>query len=149
MKTILIAGFQHETNTFGATKAQFKDFEEADCWPPLLRGHDVLSGTAGINLPIAGFINEASGFENFELDPVVWASAEPSSYVTEDAFDRISGVRVNFINVGRNYHYLQAAQELRWFTNMIKVADRQHFGIINQTMTSNTCYQPSNSTAAV
>ena len=58
----------------------------------MLRGRDVLSGTAGINLPIAGFIDEAGGFKNFELDPVVWASAEPSSYVTDDAFDRISGM---------------------------------------------------------
>tara|TARA_Y100000588_G_scaffold9520_1_gene10658 strand:+ start:217 stop:1710 length:1494 start_codon:yes stop_codon:yes gene_type:complete len=89
MTRILIAGFQHETNTFGATKAQFKDFQEADGWPGLLRGSEVISDTVGINLPIAGFVEAAQQANDMELLPVVWASAEPSSYVTDDAFERI------------------------------------------------------------
>ena len=40
MPRILIAGFQHETNTFGATKASFEEFLEADGWPGLLQGND-------------------------------------------------------------------------------------------------------------
>ena len=100
MKKILIAGFQHETNTFGATKAQFKDFEEADSWPALLSDNEVLSGTEHINLPISGFVEALRGDANFPLVPVVWASAEPSSFVTDDAFNRISkmilsGIRRN------------------------------------------------------
>ena len=45
------AGFQHETNTFGATRAEFRDFEQADAWPGLLRGAAVISDTAGVNVP--------------------------------------------------------------------------------------------------
>ena len=90
MTQILIAGFQHETNTFGATKAKFKDFQEADSWPGLLQGDNVISGTAGINLPLAGFVEAAQQAADIELLPAVWASAEPSSYVTDDAFEKIS-----------------------------------------------------------
>ena len=73
MKKILMAGFQHETNTFGATKAQFKDFEEADSWPALLSDDDVFSGTEHINLPISGFIEALKSDTNYPLIPIVWA----------------------------------------------------------------------------
>ena len=92
MTRILIAGFQHETNTFGATKARYADFEEADAWPGLLRGEKVVSGTAGINLPMAGFVAAARSDPAMELVPIVWCSAEPSSYVTDDAFERIAAM---------------------------------------------------------
>ncbi len=92
MTRIAIAGFQHETNTFGATKAGFADFEEADAWPGLLRGEDVVSGTAGINLPMAGFVAAARSDPAMELVPIVWCSAEPSSYVTDEAFERIAAM---------------------------------------------------------
>ena len=90
MKRILIAGFQHETNTFGATKAHFEDFLQADSWPGLLQGRKIITGTKGINLPIAGFVEATQAETDVELLPIVWASAEPSSYVTDDAFERIS-----------------------------------------------------------
>ena len=92
MTRIVIAGFQHETNTFGATKAGFAEFEEADAWPGLLRGEAVVSGTAGINLPMAGFVEAAAADPSMELLPIVWCSAEPSSYVTDEAFERIAGL---------------------------------------------------------
>lgn len=92
MTRIVIAGFQHETNTFGATKAGFAEFEEADAWPGLLRGEAVVSGTAGINLPMAGFVEAAAADPAVELLPIVWCSAEPSSYVTDEAFERIAGL---------------------------------------------------------
>jgi len=94
---ILIAGFQHETNTFGATKASFDEFLEADGWPGLLQGADVITGTQGINLPIAGFVEAARSAPDIELVPVVWASAEPSAHVTDDAFARISTMIVDGI----------------------------------------------------
>ncbi|HSF94731.1 MAG TPA: M81 family metallopeptidase [Thermohalobaculum sp.] len=92
MTRIAIAGFQHETNTFGATKAEFADFELADAWPGLLRGAEVISGTEGSNLPLAGFVQRAGQDASVELIPIVWCSAEPSSFVTDDAFERISGM---------------------------------------------------------
>ena len=90
MKRILIAGFQHETNTFGATKAHFEDFLQADSWPGLLQGREIITGTKGINLPIAGFFEATQAETDVELLPIVWASAEPSSYVTDNAFEQIS-----------------------------------------------------------
>lgn len=91
MTRILIAGFQHETNTFGATKATLADFEMADSWPGLLRGDEVLPGTRGANLPLAGFVQEAAT-AGADLIPVVWASAEPSAHVTDAAFETIGGM---------------------------------------------------------
>ncbi len=92
MTRLLIAGFQHETNTFGATKATMADFEMADSWPGLLRGSDVLEGTKGSNLPLAGFVRAAQRDPEVELVPVVWCSAEPSAHVTDDAFEQITGM---------------------------------------------------------
>lgn len=91
MPRIAVAGFQHETNTFGATLATFADFELADSWPGLLRGPEVLSGTNGCNLPLAGFVQAAQAENDAQLIPILWCSAEPSSFVTDDAFERISG----------------------------------------------------------
>jgi microcystin degradation protein MlrC len=98
MTRILIAGFQHETNTFGATKASFEEFLEADGWPGLLQGNDVITGTQGINLPLTGFVEAVRSEPDLELIPVVWASAEPSAYVTDDAFERISTMILGGIN---------------------------------------------------
>lgn len=88
---IAVAGFQHETNTFGVSKAQYRDFEIADSWPPLLTGNAVLSGTRGINLPIAGFVAAAQSKSELEVLPILWCAAEPSSHVTNDAFEQIAG----------------------------------------------------------
>lgn len=94
MRRVAIAGFQHETNTFGATLAGFHEFEIADAWPPLLTGGAVITEMSGINLPIVGFTDAAT---DMELVPILWCSAEPSSYVTDDAFDRISGMIIDGI----------------------------------------------------
>ena len=74
------------------TKARFRDFEEADAWPGLLIGDDVISGTEGINLPIAGFVEAAGSDTDIELLPILWCAAEPSAHVTDDAFERITGM---------------------------------------------------------
>lgn len=88
---VAIAGFQHETNTFAGPRATFADFEMADSWPGLLRGEDVIEGTRGINLPIAGIAGAAAKRADVEIVPILWANAEPCAYVTDDAFDRIAG----------------------------------------------------------
>ncbi len=95
---IAIAGFQHETNTFGATRAQFADFVEPDAWPGLLHGGEVIDGTAGINLPIAGFAEQAADLPDVNLVPIVWCSAEPCAHVTDNAFERISALILDGIH---------------------------------------------------
>ena len=93
MTRILIAGFQHETNTFGATRATLTDFEMADGWPGLLRGDEVIAGTRGANPPLAGFVAKAE-VAGADLVPVVRASAGPSAHVTDEAFETIAGMIV-------------------------------------------------------
>ncbi|NDA07791.1 MAG: M81 family peptidase [Alphaproteobacteria bacterium] len=90
-KRVLVAGFQHETNTFGATRASFRDFEVADSWPGLLEGIEVFSGLEGTSLPLAGFIRAAEEREDIELIPILWCAAEPSAQVTDDAYEEILG----------------------------------------------------------
>ena len=87
---IAIAGFQHETNSFATTETAFEDFRKADSWPEMLSGIDVLQGTKGMNLPIAGFADAALK-DGAILLPVLWCAAEPSGPVTDEAFERISG----------------------------------------------------------
>ena len=91
MARIAIAGFQHETNTFAHSLASFADFEKHDGWPGLTRGRGLFDAVAGINLPIVGFI-DAARHEGDDLIPMLWCSAEPSSYVTRDAFERITAM---------------------------------------------------------
>lgn len=87
---IAIGGFQHETNTFAPSLATYEDFTRGGGWPPLLTGGDIFDGVAGINLPIAGFIEAMKGTPHTLL-PTAWAAASPSAHVTEDAYERIAG----------------------------------------------------------
>jgi microcystin degradation protein MlrC len=91
MARIAIGGFQHETNTFSPVPATFADFEAPDAWSGLTRGPAMLDAVAGINLPAAGFLQEARALRH-ELLPLAWCSAQPSGRVTRDAFERISGL---------------------------------------------------------
>ncbi|WP_437127624.1 M81 family metallopeptidase [Rhodovibrio sodomensis] len=84
-----VAGFQHETNTFAPVKADFDAFAVPGAWPGLLRGAEVIAGTRGRNLPIAGFC-EAAERAGHTLLPLSWTAASPSAQVTDDAFARIA-----------------------------------------------------------
>ena len=57
MKKIIIAGFQHETNTFAPTKASYADFVQGGGFPPLSRGADILKFREQ-NIPIGGLSNK-------------------------------------------------------------------------------------------
>jgi microcystin degradation protein MlrC len=88
---IAIGGFQHETNTFAPSRADFEAFAQSDSWPALQRGAPLLRAFAGMNIPIAGFIDTARG-AGHELLPLVWCSATPSAHVTEQAYEKIAGM---------------------------------------------------------
>ncbi len=104
---IAIAGFQHETNTFAESRACLTEFQIADSWPPMLTDADVISGTKGMNLPIAGAASAAlsaefsedklNNAEAIELIPILWCAAEPSGFVTDNAFDSISQMIIDRI----------------------------------------------------
>lgn len=90
MARIAIGGFQHETNTFAPSQATYEDFLRAGAWPGLTRGPALFEAVAGINLPIAGFIDGARQ-AGHELLPLSWTQATPSAEVSEDAYERIAG----------------------------------------------------------
>ena len=89
MTRILIAGYQHETNTFAPSLADWTAFNRGESFPAFMRGQAVIEQLSGINIPIAGFMDVAKRL-HWDLVPSAWAGATPSSYVTQDAFERIS-----------------------------------------------------------
>lgn len=91
MARIIIGGFQHETNTFAPSKATLEAFTSPGSWPALVTGAPLFEAVKGINLPVAGFIEEARGLGH-DLVPTSWAAASPSAHVTDDAFEHISGL---------------------------------------------------------
>jgi microcystin degradation protein MlrC len=94
----LIAGFQHETNTFAPSKAAYSNFERGEGFPAMVRGDDVLA-LRDVNIPAGGFIAAAER-RDWALLPVIWAGASPSAHVTEDAFERIAGEIVEAVRKG-------------------------------------------------
>ncbi len=85
---IFVAGFQHETNTFAPTPADWAAFNSGSGLPAYVRGDEMIARMAGRNMPMGGFI-DAAREEGWTLFPSVWAGAAPSAHVTRDAFERI------------------------------------------------------------
>jgi microcystin degradation protein MlrC len=88
MTRILVAGYQHETNTFAPSLADWPAFLRGDAFPAFTRGQAMFDVFRGVNAPVGGFVDAAKA-QGWTLLPSAWAGATPSSYVTEDAFERI------------------------------------------------------------
>ncbi len=86
---ILIAGYQHETNTFAPSLADWDAFTAGHTFPAYIRGPAMQAKFSGVNIPVGGFIDAATA-RGWTLIPSLWAGAAPSSYVTTDAFERIA-----------------------------------------------------------
>jgi microcystin degradation protein MlrC len=91
MTRLLIAGYQHETNTFAPSLADWAAFTRGDSFPAFMRGQAMVDQLRSVNIPVAGVI-DAARTHGWQLVPSCWAGAIPSSYVTRDAFERIAGV---------------------------------------------------------
>ena len=102
MARIAIGGFQHETNTFAPSLATLRDFEMGGEWPELTTGAGLADRVRGMNLPIAGFIDEAERSAH-RLLPTTWGSASPSSYVTEHAYEHIAGLILDGLRAARPF----------------------------------------------
>lgn len=89
MTRILIAGYQHETNTFAPSQADWAAFNRGDSFPAFVRGRAMQDQLSGVNIPVGGFMDEARA-RGWQLIPSAWAGAIPSAHVTRDAFERIS-----------------------------------------------------------
>lgn len=96
MTRIAVGGFLHETNTFAPTKATWEAFVHGGGWPAMTMGADVLKVMRGINVGLAGFVEEADA-KGWELIPTVACGASPSAHVTEDAFERVVRIMIDGI----------------------------------------------------
>jgi microcystin degradation protein MlrC len=90
MSLIAVGGFQHETNTFAPSKADYAAFEHGGGWPPLTFGNDIAPRLAGANIPAAGAIGKLHSLGHRSAG-LVWGAASPSAQVTRDAYERIAG----------------------------------------------------------
>jgi microcystin degradation protein MlrC len=96
MTRIAVGGFLHETNTFAPTKATYEAFVHGGGWPAMAHGAEVLKTMRGINVGLAGFIEEAEA-NGWELIPTISCGASPSAHVTKDAYERIVGEMIDGI----------------------------------------------------
>lgn len=87
---VAVGGFQHETNTFAPSKADYAAFEAGGGWPGVQYGESLFGAVEGANIPAAGAI-EALRALGHSLVGTAWAAASPSAHVTAEAFERILG----------------------------------------------------------
>jgi microcystin degradation protein MlrC len=90
MGLIAVGGFQHETNTFAPSKADYAAFEHGGGWPPLTYGAAIAPRLSGSNIPAAGAIESLHSMGHRTVG-LVWGAASPSAQVTRDAYERIVG----------------------------------------------------------
>lgn len=90
MARIAIGGFQHETNTFAPSPADYAAFESGGGWPGICFGEALPPTLSGANIPAGGAF-EAFHKAGHMTVGLAWAAASPSDRVTRDAFERIAG----------------------------------------------------------
>jgi microcystin degradation protein MlrC len=88
---VLMAGFKHETNSFGAHRADWAAFERGEVFPKPVHGQAMLDMVAAVDMSATGFVDQARQ-RGWTIVPSLWCGAVPSSYVTDDAFERICEV---------------------------------------------------------
>jgi microcystin degradation protein MlrC len=88
MARIAIGGFQHETNTFAPSKADYAAFEAGGGWPGVQYGEPIFAAVGGANIP-AGAIQTLRELGH-SLVGTAWGAASPSAHVTSDAFEKIA-----------------------------------------------------------
>ena len=88
MAVIAVGGFQHETNTFAPSKADYAAFEDGGGWPEITFGDAIAPRLTGANIPATGALDalHAAGHRTVGL---LWCAASPSAHVTRDAYERI------------------------------------------------------------
>jgi microcystin degradation protein MlrC len=89
MARIAIGGFQHETNTFAPTMADYAAFEAGGGWPGVQYGEPIFGAVEGANIPAAGAIQALRALGH-SMVGTAWGAASPSARVTSDAFERIT-----------------------------------------------------------
>ncbi len=86
MYRIFIGSFAHETNTFWPGKTGLDSFRSRYC----LDGEEVVKKFENTLTPLGGFIDVLNKYDAEGIYSVA-ASAEPSGYVTREAFEQVKG----------------------------------------------------------
>jgi microcystin degradation protein MlrC len=89
MARIAVGGFQHETNTFAPSKADYAAFQAGGGWPPIAFGAAIAPAVDGANIPAAGAIAALAKLGHRTVG-LAWAAASPSAHVTREAYERIA-----------------------------------------------------------
>lgn len=98
---VLVAGFQHEANTFAGAFSDWAAFHRGDFFPRYSRGAAMLEAHASSGMPISGFLARANQAGS-QITGSCWAGASPSAGVTRDAFERIfDALRADLVAAGR------------------------------------------------
>jgi microcystin degradation protein MlrC len=97
MARIAVGGFQHETNTFAPSQADYAAFEAGGGWPGVQYGESLFEAVQGANIPAEGAIRALRAMGH-TLVATAWAAASPSAHVQHDAFERIAGEMVRRLN---------------------------------------------------
>src|SRR5690554_6752196 len=88
---IIVAGFEHETNTFAASKAGMAAFRAGGGWPGMVSGEAMFAALENTNIPASGFI-AAARQHGHDVVPATWCAASPSAHVTRDAYETITSL---------------------------------------------------------
>jgi microcystin degradation protein MlrC len=97
MARIAIGGFQHETNTFAPSPADYAAFEAGGGWPGAQYGDSMFEAVQGANIPAEGAIQALRALGHTPV-ATAWAAASPSAQVTRDAYERIVGETLARLN---------------------------------------------------
>ena len=103
MQRVLVAGFQHETNSFAPVATDYECFVRGGMFPAMHTG-EAVHALSEVNVPLGGFLRAA--IDRFEILPVIWAGATPAARVTSDAFERIAGDICSAAEAGCDAIYL-------------------------------------------
>lgn len=85
---VLIAGFKHETNTFASNRADWAAFERGEMFPKPTHGQATIEMLDTVDVSATGFARQARA-RGWTLAPGFWCGAVPSSYITDEAFEKI------------------------------------------------------------
>src|SRR5690625_3512728 len=86
---IIVAGFEHGTNTLENTRADIQSFQAGGSWPGMVAGEALFPALEASNIPASGFI-DAARRHGHDIVPTTWCAASPSAHVTQDAYETIT-----------------------------------------------------------
>ncbi len=89
-KTVALAGFLHETNTFAPTRARLEDFVQGGGYMPMARGPALIVRSAGASISASAALSDHGDAAGWDMVPILWAGAIPSAHVSRDAYEAIA-----------------------------------------------------------